>query len=558
MRWLIKSLVSLILIVMLFIIFIYTFIQTQWGAQKTSEWLTQYTDYDIRFAGIEHDLMQPAQVIIHDVSFKPKQNNTTITAQIAQMDLGLTFFTSPWHLQKITLENGKISLMDNTLSVPLSSDILQLNNIDLTHNQANIHFIAEKMTGGITPWQPTENNLWGAGRFQFSIAKGKLNNDDFSQLLISGQYQPNQIIITQLGTQFLKGSLSLSGQYQNNQWVLNDVYLNGIRWQSDKTLTEWVSTLIDSPDIKIKQLNIVDLTAEGKQWAISDFDGKFSQIDWQNTLSFTAGEFDANHIVIQENQISDVIAKLNQQSNQLNIEDLSLRYEKGLIKLSGSWNKNTKTLTLQTGTLSGLLYTLPEDWLLFLDKPLNIHPDIQNINIGQLSINQSIIINILPAFPFQFTGLTGKIDNIAIAQNGQWGIWQGRAQFSADSGTLNGIDIRRPDLNIVTQQDNAIAEQFSAFVNEGILRGAAALEQDNGKRWFSLMVNGINVPLSLPHRFGWPSPAKENVGKFKLKLKGDLRAETIKSTLTGSLISTQDDQELLNEDLNQGEVMNAQ
>ncbi len=34
MRWLIKSLVSLILIVILFIIVIYAFLQTQWGAQK--------------------------------------------------------------------------------------------------------------------------------------------------------------------------------------------------------------------------------------------------------------------------------------------------------------------------------------------------------------------------------------------------------------------------------------------------------------------------------------------------------------------------------------------
>ena len=85
MRWLIKSLVSLILIVILFIIVIYAFLQTQWGAQKTSEWLTQYSDYDIRFSGIEHDLTQPEQIVVYDLSINPKQDKTAVLAQSAQL-----------------------------------------------------------------------------------------------------------------------------------------------------------------------------------------------------------------------------------------------------------------------------------------------------------------------------------------------------------------------------------------------------------------------------------------------------------------------------------------
>ncbi|WP_232519391.1 hypothetical protein [Proteus mirabilis] len=110
MRWLIKSLVSLILIVILFIIVIYAFLQTQWGAQKTSEWLTQYSDYDIRFSGIEHDLTQPEQIVVYDLSINPKQDKTAVLAQSAQLRFNWQFFTMPSHLQKITLENGKIIL----------------------------------------------------------------------------------------------------------------------------------------------------------------------------------------------------------------------------------------------------------------------------------------------------------------------------------------------------------------------------------------------------------------------------------------------------------------
>ncbi|KAA3103652.1 AsmA family protein, partial [Alistipes onderdonkii] len=131
MRWLIKSLVSLILIVILFIIVIYAFLQTQWGAQKTSEWLTQYSDYDIRFSGIEHDLTQPEQIVVYDLSINPKQDKTAVLAQSAQLRFNWQFFTTPSHLQKITLENGKIILANKIAPLPVSADILQFKNMQL-------------------------------------------------------------------------------------------------------------------------------------------------------------------------------------------------------------------------------------------------------------------------------------------------------------------------------------------------------------------------------------------------------------------------------------------
>ncbi|WP_286139104.1 MULTISPECIES: hypothetical protein [unclassified Shigella] len=165
MRWLMKSLVSLILIVILFIIIIYAFIQTQWGAQKTSEWLTQYTDYDIRFSGIEHDLMQPEQVIVHDLLINPKQDKAIVSAKSAQIRLNWQFFTTPSHLQKITLENGNIDFTNKTPSIPLSADILQFKNMALRSEKADFSFDAKKITGGITPWLPTSTDLIGAGHF---------------------------------------------------------------------------------------------------------------------------------------------------------------------------------------------------------------------------------------------------------------------------------------------------------------------------------------------------------------------------------------------------------
>ncbi|OAT51038.1 putative exported protein [Proteus hauseri ATCC 700826] len=554
MRWLIKSLVSLILIVILFIIIIYAFIQTQWGAQKTSEWLTEYSDYDVRFSGVEHNFTQPEQIVVHDFSINPKQNKTIVSAKSAQIKFNWQFFTTPSHLQKITLENGNIVLAETTLAIPLSADILQFKNMALSRVKSELSFTAEKITGGIAPWKPTSTDTLGSGHFQFSIAEGTINNNNFSNFIISGEYKPNDINIEKLGTKLLNGTLSLTGRYQDNHWKLNEVYLNGIRWQSPQTLEELIHSFNQYPPINIRLLNIIDFTAEGKQWAVSGFDGKFAQLNIDKKVSFTSGEFNTNDVVIDNQHFTDVITKMNQQNNRLNLDLLSLRYEKGLIKLAGSWDQNNKTLTIQDGTLSGILYTLPENWLSTFASPLN--SDIQNINIEQLSINQSILIDISPSFPFQFTGLTGKLQNLTVAKEGEWGLWQGSAILNADSGTLNRIELRRPDLKIATLQDNAIAEQFSAFIDEGIVRGSAALVQSNNQRTFSLIANGLNVPLSIPNEMGWKTAPLNEKGQFTLKLSGDLRAKTITPTLNGSLLGKKDEQQIINATMKNGEIIN--
>lgn len=556
MRWLIKSLVSLILIVILFIIVIYAFIQTQWGAQKTSAWLTQYSDYDIRFSGIEHDFMQPEQVIVHNFFVIAKQNKTEISAKSVQIKFNWQFLTTFNHLQKITLEEGRIVLTEKISAIPVSADILQFKNMSLNRAQPNTRFSAEKITGGITPWKPTADDFIGAGHFQFSIAKGSLNDNEFHNFIISGEYQPNNINIEKLGTRLLNGTLSLSGQYQDNHWNLKEVYLNGLRWQSSQTLDELTQSVAQYPTFSVKLLNIVDFTAEGKQWAVSGFDGQFSQLNLDKSLSVTAGEFNANDMVIRDQHFTDIIAKLSQQDNRLNLDALSLRYEKGLIKLAGYWDKNNQTLTIQEGTLSGILYTLPENWRVFLTKPIDNNSNIKNINIEQLSINQSILIDITPEFPFQFTGLTGKLQNLVIAKGGEWGLWQGSAVLSADSGTINSIELRRPDVKIVTQQDKAIIEQFSGFVDDGIVRGSALLEQISGQRSFSLIANGLNVPLSIPNSMGWKITPLSEKGQFTLKLKGDLRADKIISSLNGSLVGKKDEQQVINSMIQNGETIN--
>lgn len=106
------------------------------GRTKTSEWLTQYTDYDIRFSGIEHDLAQPEQIIVYDLFVNPKQDKTTVSAKSAQIRFDWQFLLRLLTF-KITLENGNIEFTNKTTSMPLSADILQFKNMALNGTQTN-------------------------------------------------------------------------------------------------------------------------------------------------------------------------------------------------------------------------------------------------------------------------------------------------------------------------------------------------------------------------------------------------------------------------------------
>ncbi|MQJ26704.1 AsmA family protein, partial [Escherichia coli] len=95
---------------------------------------------------------------------------------------------------------------------------------------------------------------------------------------------------------------ALTGVARRNadgSWVVENLRLNDIRLQSDKSLCEFFAPLTTVPSLQISRLEVTDSSLQGPDWAVTDLDLSLRNLtlrkeDWQSQegkLSMNASEF---------------------------------------------------------------------------------------------------------------------------------------------------------------------------------------------------------------------------------------------------------------------------
>lgn len=82
------------------------------------------------------------------------------------MDIGLSSrqLTDPLHMDTITLHDGTLNLSPQTAPLPFQADRLQLNNMAFNSPNMEWDLSAQKVTGGVSPWQPEAGSVLGKKR----------------------------------------------------------------------------------------------------------------------------------------------------------------------------------------------------------------------------------------------------------------------------------------------------------------------------------------------------------------------------------------------------------
>ncbi|MDR4410588.1 AsmA family protein, partial [Bacillus anthracis] len=68
---------------------------------------------------------------------------------------------------------------------------------------------------------------------------------------------------------------ALTGVARRNadgSWVVENLRLNDIRLQSDKSLSEFFAPLTTVPSLQISRLEVTDSSLQGPDWAVTDLD----------------------------------------------------------------------------------------------------------------------------------------------------------------------------------------------------------------------------------------------------------------------------------------------
>lgn len=541
MRWLIKYVTYALLLLLLLFIFAYIGLQTRWGASYSSQFLSKFTDYDIDIGVMGHEFSNPGEFIFQDIKITSQNKDLSLDARQVVIDINWRNLFSGHAIRRFVITQGDLAanLSKGATPLPISADILQFENSQITLKQGEDDIQVTGFTGGITPWQPNNTSLAGYGDFRFTANQLNFNKLAFKNVAITGKHQEQVTDISKASAYLNNGYIAGEGKrFSDGSITIDSLAMNKVGWENNLDFNTLFDAINSDKTIQVKNLELTNVDIQGKDWALSGLSTEIDQLSivrgsWTSPKSKIS--FNVDQFVAKDQQLSTLIGELSIDGDKLNINKLSGYYYKGVFNLSGVWQRNDQTLTINDGKLAGILYTLPENWLSFFAEPAPTW--LSGLSIKKFTITQSLLMNIQPTFPFEFTALSTNIENVDLIKQKQWGIWSGKATFNADSGTINQVLVRRPFLEIRQSGKSSAAASLTVSTDKGISKIGLLVKQEPQKVPFLLHASGTNIDLIDLNQWGWSGFPAQVVGDFDATLQGDLLAPSLAKSLNGELMA---------------------
>lgn len=536
---LIGRLLLYVLIAYLVVIFgFYFLLQTRWGADHISNWVSENSGYHLTFDVMDHRFSAPSHLLLENVTFGRDGQPATLVAKTVDIGLSIRQLTAPLHVDTILLQDGTLNISVQTAPFPFEADRLQLRNMALNSPGSEWRLSAQRVNGGVMPWHPEAGRVLGnKAQIQLSAGSLTLNDVPATNVLIEGSIDHNQVMLNTVGADMARGALTgVARRNADGSWVVENLRLNDIRLQSDKSLSEFFAPLTTVPSLQIGRLEVTDFSLQGPDWAVTDLDLSLRNLtlrkeDWQSQegkLSMNASEF-----IYGSLHLLDPILNAEFSPQGVALRQFTTRWEGGMVRTSGAWLRESKALILDDTAIAGLEYTLPENWKQLWMKPL---PDwLNSLTLKKFSASRNLVIDIDPAFPWQITALDGYGANLELVQHHQWGVWSGNATLNAAAATFNRVDVRRPSLSLTANASTVNISDLSAFTGKGILEATASVSQ-LPQRQTQISLNGRGVPMDVLQQWGWPALPIAGDGNIQLTASGNIQADApLKPTVNGQL-----------------------
>ncbi|WP_333498021.1 AsmA family protein [Kluyvera sp. CHPC 1.2972] len=538
MKFLGKLIIWLLIALLLVILAFYFLLQTRWGARHVSQWLSDNTAYHITFDAMDHRFSSPSHILLKNVTFGRDGKPATLVAKAVDIGLSSRQITDPLHVDTILLQDGTLNLSPSTAPLPFAADRLQLSNMALNSPETGWELSAQRVSGGVMPWAPVAGNVLGTkAQIQMSAGSLSLNGVPATNALIEGSLNNGEVTLTTVGADMARGSLTGNARRNSDgSWVVDNLRLNDIRMQSDKSLLDFLAPLTTVPSLQIGRLDITDAHLQGPDWAVTDLDLNLrnltlSQGGWQSDdgkISMNASEF-----IYGSLHLLDPILNAEFSPQGIALRQFTSRWEGGMVRSSGNWLRAGNALVLDDAVFAGLEYTLPENWkTLWMEQ---LPPWLQSVTLKKFGASRNLVIDITPDFPWQVTALDGYGANLQLAKNRQWGIWGGSTTLNGAAATFNRVDVRRPSMTLNADASNVNITELSAFTEKGILEATATVAQQP-QRQTRVTLNGRGVPLNLLEQWGWPALPITGDGNIQLTASGNVQADApLKPTVNGEL-----------------------
>lgn len=110
------------------------------------------------------------------------------------------------------------------------------------------------------PWRPEAGRVLGnKAQIQLSAGSLTLNDVHATNVLIEGSIDHDQVMLNTVGADMARGALTgVARRNADGSWVVENLRLNDIRLQSDKSLSEFFAPLTTVPSLQIGRLEVTD------------------------------------------------------------------------------------------------------------------------------------------------------------------------------------------------------------------------------------------------------------------------------------------------------------
>ena len=526
MKFLGKLILYVLIALLVVILGLYFLLQTRWGAEHISAWISEHSDYQLSFEAMDHRFSSPSHILLKNVTFGRDGQPATLVAKAVDIGLSTRQLTHPRNISP------------QTAPLPFQADRLQLQDMAFNSPGSEWDLSAQRVNGGIIPWLPEAGKVLGSkAQIQLSAGSLTLNDVPAANVLIEGSIDNEQVTLSTIGADIARGALTgVAKRHADGSWMVENLRLNDIRLQSDKSLADFFAPLNTIPSLQINRLEVTDARLQGPDWAVTDLDLSlrnltFSKDDWQTQegkLSMNASEF-----IFGSLHLFDPILNAEFSPQGIALRQFTTRWEGGMVRTSGNWLRQGKALVLDDAAIAGIEYSLPENWKQRWMQPLPAW--LNSLTLKKFTASRNLVIDIDPTFPWQLTALDGYGANLGLVQNQKWGVWSGNATLNAAAATFNRVDVRRPSLSLAANANTVNISELSAFTERGILEATASVSQ-LPPRQTQVSLNGRGVPVNVLQQWGWPVLPIAGDGNIQLTASGTVQADApLKPTVNGQL-----------------------
>ncbi|MTH45602.1 AsmA family protein [Intestinirhabdus alba] len=552
-----KLLLYVLTALLLALLGLYFLLQTRWSADYISRWITDHSGYHLSFDVIEHRWSSPSHILLENVTFGRDARPALLVAKKVDIGLSARQLVDPLHADSILLQDGTLNVSPPPAPFPFQANRLQLKEMAFNAPESEWRLSARRVNGGIIPWRPEAGRILGdKAHLRLSAGSLTLNDIPASNVLIEGSIDKERIALSTIGADIARGALTgVVRRHADGCWEVEELRLNDIRLQSDRSLADLFSPLKALPSLQIGRLEVTDAHLQGPDWAVTDLDLSlrnlnFSHGEWQTADGKLS--MNANEVIYGSLHLFDPILNAGFSTEGIALRQFTTRWEGGMVRTSGSWSRSSRALLLDDTAIVGLEYTLPENWKQRWTQPLPSW--LSDLTLKKFSASRNLLIDIDPAFPWQLTALDGYGADLQLVQDRQWGVWGGSVRLNAAAATFNHMDVRRPSLALAADASEINISELSAFMEKGLLEATASISQQSPHR-AQVSLSGRGVPVNALQRWGWPALPLSGDGNIQLTASGLIQAEApLKPTVNGQLHAINTDKQQLTQKMQAGEV----